>query len=134
MFSFLYVLIWFELNYISIWLCKDPNFSSYLKLVYSLLTAISSVIENHRFIDAFVLPAERGKYILFNSLITRTILEGLPCLPSWLLSQSLRFRGIRSNVSRGIESEIVVLKVLERGRGRLPVHFMVWKLIESNKQ
>ena len=60
LFSFLYTLIWFELNYIAICLCKDPNFTSHSIrfVVYSLPTAMICELGNHRLVHEFFLLVE----------------------------------------------------------------------------
>ena len=55
---FLHTLIWLELNYIAIYLCKDPNViphSNWL-VVFSLPTATICETVIHRLVDGFVLP------------------------------------------------------------------------------
>ena len=61
LFSFLYILKWYGLNYIAICLYKVPNVISHSNrlVVYLLPTVMSFVIGNHRFVDGFVLPEER---------------------------------------------------------------------------
>ena len=61
MFSFLYILIWLEPNYVAMCLCKDPNVISQSNwlVVYLLPTAISSVIGNNRVVNRLVLPVEK---------------------------------------------------------------------------
>ena len=136
MVSFPYTLIWFEVNDTAASLYKNSNVISYSNrfVICSLPIAMSYVIGNHRFVNRFALSVEREfKRFLFNSVITGRSFENLSCLSSLLLSQRLRFRGIRSKVSQGIESDIVENYWGERGEC-FPVHFTVWKLTAPNKQ
>ena len=64
--------------------------------------------------DRFVLPVERElivKNLLFDLLIMARSFKNLSYLSSCSLSQR-RFRRIRSNVLRGIESDLACTKVL----------------------
>ena len=61
MFPFLFTFIWYDLNYITICLCKDPNVISRSNrlVVYSLPTPMICIIRNHRLLNGLVLPVER---------------------------------------------------------------------------
>ena len=80
-------------------------------VVYSLPTAMSSVTQNHT-INLFYLLKENFKYLLFDSLIREGSSRISFILSSCSLSQRWRFKRIRSNVLRGIESDLVHSKVL----------------------
>ena len=81
-------------------------------VVYLLPTSMTSVTGNHT-MELFYLFKENFKNLLFNSLITGWSFENLSDLSSCLLSQRLRFQGIRSNVLRGNGSDVSYTKVLE---------------------
>ena len=61
--------------------------------------------------DLFYLLKKSFKNLLFYSLITGRSFKNLSYLSSRSLSQSWRIRRIRSNVLRGIESDLAYTKV-----------------------
>ena len=79
-------------------------------VVYSLPTAMSSLTGNYT-MDFFYLLKENFKNLLFDLLITGRSFENLSYLWSCPLSQWWRFRRIRSNVLRNIESGLAYTKV-----------------------
>ena len=79
-------------------------------VLFPLPTAMSSLTGNHT-MDLLYLLKENFKNLLFNLLITGGSLENLSYLSSRSLSQKWRFWIIRSNVLRGIESDLAYTKV-----------------------
>ena len=71
---------------------------------------MSSLTGNHT-MNLFYLLKENFKNLIFNLLITGTSFENLSYLSSCSLSQSWRFRRIRSNVLRYTESVFAYTKV-----------------------
>ena len=61
--------------------------------------------------DLFYLLQKNFKNLLFDSLITRRSFESLSYLSSCPFSQRWRFRGIRSNLLWGIESDLAYTKI-----------------------
>ena len=113
LFLFPCTLIWSELNYIAICLCRkdlDLIFLLNRLVIYSMPTAMSSITGNHT-MDSFYLLNKNFKNLLFGSLITGRSFENLCYLSSCSLSQRRRFRRIRTNVLRGIESDLPYTKV-----------------------
>ena len=76
---------------------------------YGLFIAMRSVTGNHT-MDLFCLLKESFKNLLFDPLITGRSFDKLPYLSSCLLSQRWRFQRIRSNLLRGIESDLAYTK------------------------
>ena len=76
---------------------------------YWLLIAMRSVTGNHT-MDLFCVLKESFKGLLFDPLITGRSFEKLSYLSSSLLSQRRRLQRIRSNVLRGIESDLAYTK------------------------
>ena len=70
---------------------------------------MSSLTGNHA-MDLIYLLKENLKSLRFGFLITGRSFKNLSYLSSCSLSQRLRFRRIRSNVLRGIESDLVQTK------------------------
>ena len=136
--SFLYTLIWSELNHIAICLSnKELGFIFLLNrlVVYSLpaamTAAISSVTENHT-MDWFYLLKKNFKNLLFDSLMTRKSLESLSYLASCSLSQRWRFRRICSKVLRGIESDLAYKKVLGVSSQYILLSGSMWHPLSSS--
>ena len=101
------------MNYIAICLCnKYPGFILLLNrlVVYSLPTAMTSVTRNHM-IDFFCLLKGNFKNLLSDSLITGRSFENLSYLSTCSLSRKCRFRRVRSNVLRDIESDLAYIKI-----------------------
>ena len=80
-------------------------------VVYSVLTAMSSLTENHA-MDLLYLLKENLNNLLFDLLIIGRSFEYLSYLSSCSLSQRWRFWRIRSTVLRGTESDLAYTKIL----------------------
>ena len=104
--------VWIELN--SNMSLQAPKMLSHSNrfVIYSMFTAMSSLIGNHRFVGGFFFPVKRVlKLSLFNWLITARSFRNLSRLSSCSFSQRFRFRRIRSNISQGTESDSVCIKL-----------------------
>ena len=73
-------------------------------------TTMSSVKGNHM-MNLFYLSKQTFKNLVFHSLITGKSFKNLLYLSSCWMSQRRRFKRIRSNVLRGIESDLAYIKV-----------------------
>ena len=99
------------MNKIAVCLCSrklDFIFLLNRLVIYSLPTAMSFLIGNHT-MDLLYLLKENFK--LFDLLITGRSFENLSYLSSCSLLQRSRFRRIRSNVLRNIESDLAYTEV-----------------------
>ena len=104
-------MVWTELQ--AICLCnKELDFIFLFNrfVVYSLPATMNFLTGNYT-IDLFYLLKENFKNLLSDLLITERSFENLSYLSNCSLSQRWRFRRIRSNVLRGIESNLAYKKV-----------------------
>ena len=81
---------------------------------------MSSLTGNYT-MDLLYLLKENFKNLLSDLLITGRSFENLSYLSSFLLTQRLRFRRIRSSVLRGIESDLACIKV-----SRVASQYILW--------
>ena len=83
--------------------------------------------------DLFFLLKENFKNILFDLLIMGRSFDNLSYLSSCLLPQREKFRRIRSNVLRGIESDLAYTKVLGVASQYILRSGNLWHPLSSSK-
>ena len=100
-------------------------------VVYSLPTNMSSLTGNHT-MDLFYLLKENFKNLLFDLLFTGRRFQNLSYLLSCSLSQKWRFRRKRSNVLRGIESDLDYTKVSRFASQHILLAGSLWHPLSSS--